>query len=177
MRSCCTVQPRRGERRGADGNPDLPPSVGVHPDSPEESKSSPIRQPPMECDEAMPDLLVCSRPHCHAPRSSEGSRDHEEDHQRGDCCSQLCSALCGELRDSMKSPVLSSVGAGLDLRSDKLVPSGPRQARAGPSFDDHQARPALQLSPPIDPRCIHGSPTASCWTLLALNNGIKPLVS
>ena len=52
----------------------------------------------------------------------------------------------------MKSPVLSSVGAKSDLRSDKLVPGAPRQARAGPSFDDYQARPALQLSPPIDPR-------------------------
>ena len=52
----------------------------------------------------------------------------------------------------MKSPVLSSVGAESDLRSDKLVPGAPRQARAGPSFDDYQARPALQLSPPIDPR-------------------------
>ena len=52
----------------------------------------------------------------------------------------------------MKSPVLSSVGAESNLRSDKLVPGAPRQACAGPSFDDYQARPALQLSPPIDPR-------------------------
>ena len=52
----------------------------------------------------------------------------------------------------MKSPVLSSVGAKSDLRSDNLVPGPPRQARAGPSFDDYQARPALQLSPPFDPR-------------------------
>ena len=36
----------------------------------------------------------------------------------------------------MKSPVLSSVGAESNLRSDKLVPGAPRQARAGPSFDD-----------------------------------------
>lgn len=52
----------------------------------------------------------------------------------------------------MKSPVLSSVGAESDLRFNKPVPGAPRQARAGPSFDDYQARPALQLSPPIDPR-------------------------
>ena len=55
----------------------------------------------------------------------------------------------------MKSPVISSVGAKSDLRSGKLVPGAPRQARAGPSsrsFDDYQAKPALQRSPPIDPR-------------------------
>jgi hypothetical protein len=180
------------KRRGFDSDLGVRTPVGVPLDSPEESKSSDHRSS-LECDEAISDPLVCSRPHCHAPRSLQEHRDQGGNYQREDFCSRACSALCGvstltclnpscskhratrtayasdlmhhydfcssdcrrshqELRNSMKSPVLSSVGAESDLRFNKPVPGPPRQARAGPSFDDYQARPALQLSPPIDPR-------------------------
>ena len=96
-------------------------------------------------------ILTCLNPSCFKPRATRAAYASDLAHHY-DFFSLNSRRSHQELRDSMKPPVLPSVGARLSLRSDKPVPGAPRRARAGPSFGDYQARPALQLNPLIDPR-------------------------
>jgi hypothetical protein len=94
--------------------------------------------------------LRCLNPSCDRPRAVRTSFPSDLVHHH-DFCSINCRRSHDELRVSMTSPSLPTTKSSRDIPS-RPAPGAPRRAQAGPSFDDYAARPALQLSPPIDDR-------------------------